>query len=186
MTTLTMPQKYYVLTIDSKGKIPKVLSKSGGIFIIACMLELYNKNIIKIEAKSYIKINKELPEKLNYQRSIYDYIEKKGIIKITALATKYAAPWENHIKILENDIVESLPDNIDADNIVEEIKKACLYDEEVTPETAALCLLLHHAGTLKSYFSEMETPKMLSKIEEFKNMPEYKEFISLKDAVISK
>ncbi|MFA6866346.1 MAG: hypothetical protein WCR54_02390 [Clostridia bacterium] len=183
MNELQLTQNYYVCTIHEKDKFPKGFSKTTGILIIACMIELYQCKIIDLENKNYVKLVNPLPDEQKYLSSIYDYLVKKGKCKIATLVAYFNITMPKYKNIIINEIIQSLPKEVDIDIIIEKIRKEILGDKAVSTDYSILIMLLYHNDVLKSYFSEVENNTLDKKLEEIKKSPEYLEFIRISETI---
>ena len=195
MNNLSITQKYFICSLNEKGKISQVSSEKLVCFVAGALLELKLENCISIEGKN-VTVIRELPCDLNYLKPLYNFINQKGTISLKRLFSTY-----NYLLTDKrlNELIESVGDCLALNGVVEvkekgmfssvkkyipkkqiinmiiaEFRGGILEDGEITDEIITLITLLDKSKILKTYFSKYELKEIKDKIAKITNTPDGK------------
>lgn len=187
----SISQSFLLCVLKEDGTIPK-LSLDENWLIAAGMLDLIFKDTIE-SVDEKIMVKGELPENLYYLKTLYNFFSlsdkssKNAIVEFStkdlgksrsklfrsvarSLAEKNAVKVETKSNFLSDNELY-IPNKIELEKIIEEIRAELLEDGVVTHETIVLSMLLDKSSHLKDYFSKHERDRLNEKIDELRDYP---------------
>lgn len=210
MSNLSYTQEYLLCVLKPKGTIPAISSTQIATCLVAGgLLELLNLQVISIDNKKKITIEKNLDSSANHLEPLYQVIHSKKVMTIQDLATKYAFSTgkllNEYIKALSNTMSENnqvtietggllknktlfIPNENEVLKIIEKIRAEFLEEGVISDETLVLGALLQKSGFMKQYFSQYESKILKDRVNEIKNSLEgnfVKEMVDYIDTLIA-
>ena len=199
---LTLSQIYYLLAVNTKGKVSSFNIEKRMCFVAGGLIQLKLSNCISIENKR-VHIIGELSDKINYLKPLYDYIKEKENVKIDKLATDYLCGFTDKktnelIELIGKSLVELgiateeqtgvlvkskvyVADSETIKTVVNKIKTELMDNEDISEETTVIYMLLEKSKLLKEYFSQFELKEIKEKIKNVINNENYKTIKEIKE-----
>ncbi len=181
MKELSVAQEYFICMLNGKGKIEGLGKDKLICFVAGGLLELQLAGCIAFDNKTIFSIG-ELPEEMDYLKSIYNVISKDESIDMDEFMKAYDYEFnDRQLNELAKDIGDFL-ESIDfvktiksgvfkkkktyfpkreiINKVIDKMRSNMLEPENMTEETAALFILLDRSMCLKEYFSIFERNDM--------------------------
>ncbi|WP_440896409.1 GPP34 family phosphoprotein [Amphibacillus sp. Q70] len=187
----SISQSFLLCVLKEDGTIPK-LSLDENWLIAAGMLDLILHDTIDYVDEK-IQVKGELPRKLSYLKTFYTFLkssDKSAKSVVIEFSTKDLGKYKTKLfKAIAKSLVEVnavkidskanflsssesyIPNKVEVQKIIEEIRAELLEDGPVTQENTVLSMLLNTSSHLKDYFSKHERNKLNEKMEEIRNSP---------------
>ena len=90
MSSLSIAEKYTLLTLNENGKFPAITQNYSAIsLIVAAISDLRFSEAISIDDDKKVKIIGDLPGNLEFLRPIYEYLKDKGSLKPEKILEDY-------------------------------------------------------------------------------------------------
>lgn len=204
MNHLSITQSYMLCALNEKGKLPAMSMEIPTCIVAGSILDLILEKYITIENKKLSAVARP-GENHQYLITIYDYIEKKGTIKLDKLASEYCFTATNKkMNILIHNVGESLaaqncvisqqggvfgnkdifiPNREMVDRVIQHIRAELLEDGDLSDEMIALVSLMNKSGMIKRYFSTYEKDLLKLRLKEIKKSASHKVVSELVDYV---
>lgn len=185
MNDLTVSEKYLIVSLTDRGKLPLLGMEVPSCLVVAGLFDLVFNDIVEIEVKKRLKTVKELPGDLDFLRCLYDMIKENPKLTLDRLVSEYVLTFtgkrlndyfksiavslaEKGRADLEKDGKICFPKEGEKDKIIQEIRAELLEDGVVSKEILLLTALMYKGQQIKKYFSKYEADCLKNRIKEIK------------------
>lgn len=187
MENLSITQEYLICAVNEYGMIPSYSTDKMVCLVVGALLELQLEDAISLEDKK-VRITGELPQGKAYLKPLYDYIQQKGIVRVTKLLEDYNITYtDRRFRELLGAIGESLatmglvevaeagllgnktsytPKKEAISDVIDQVRAELLKGNRVTDDFALLVILMNKSKCLNKYFSKFERKEMKEKLIE--------------------
>lgn len=190
MKNLSVSQKYLICSLNKKGLV-NINYEEPTCFITGCLFDLMFSGNIKIDKENKITVFKALKDENRYLESLYNYLCKKGSVRMCDVISKYVLPtYNNDMKQLFSDVCKSIEiegylnprkktlfnkkerflANKDKQfEVVKQLKNEILLHCEKEEQDLAIIHLLKKANIIDNFFEGIESKLLNKYIEDTKN-----------------
>ena len=208
MLNLSMVEKFVLCVLDSEKK--EKTSFYGGKYpaciIASIFMELLLNEIITLDNKKKIVINKELNIDKEYLKLVYDKIlsgKPRNLKKwieyyvtgFTSKSVKEVVKAAIGALVLNNSLLLEEKKGLFKENVIYNVDKQCLesviqnvrveflQNGTLNKETTILVAIMLQCDLLKKYFSKHEEDKVKERIKEVKKSEEWSDIKSVKEVL---
>lgn len=210
MHDLSYTQEFLLCILKPQGTIPALYSTQISTCLVAGgILELLNLNVISVDEKKKIEVNKDTELKKEYLRPLYQVICNSKKKNVKDIASQYVFGsgklLKEYINSLSSTMIQDnlisietggmfktkiryIPNEDGVIKVIEKIRAEFLEEGFVSNETIILGALLYKSGAIKRYFSQYESDILKNRLNEIKNSEEgyfIKEMVDYIDALIA-
>lgn len=208
MLNLSIVEKFVLCVLDSEKK--EKASFYGGKYpaciIASIFMELLLNQIITLDNKKNIVINKELNMDKEYFKLVYDKISSqkprnlkkwieyyvagftnkpvKEVVKsaIGALELNNSLQLEKKKGFFKENVIYNV-DKQSLESVIQNVRAEFLQNDALTKETTILVAIMLQCDLLKKYFSKHEENKVKERIKEVKKSEEWSDINSVKEVL---
>ncbi|GCF95892.1 hypothetical protein NRIC_37830 [Enterococcus florum] len=201
MKRSTFTEQYFLLTMNRKGKINSLDTRSRVCLVMAALLDLQEADLIELHKKEIQLKQRFLPEELTFLKSVAERLSAYKRPTLDNVANTYAAAaLDREINQLMTDIrIELIQKGVVHADSIHENSSAYLVDERVIEGLVAalsqqlffpndqrlliLLFLLQKTGQLKHYFTAGERKQAKQMLQLLKNSNEAKQTQRMLDQI---
>lgn len=185
MQDLTVTEKYLIVSLTDRGKLPLLGVEVPSCLVVAGLFDMVFEGVVEIGAKKRLKAVKELPDNLSFLRCLYDMIIENPKLTPDKLVSEHMLTFTgkrltNYLKAVAGSLAEKgladlekdgevcFPKDGEKDKIIQEIRAELLEDGVVSKEILLLTALMYKGQQIKKYFSKYEADCLKKRIKEMK------------------
>lgn len=185
MRDLTVTEKYLIVSLTDRGKLPLLGVEVPSCLVVAGLFDMVFDGVVEIGAKKRLKAVKELPDNLSFLRCLYDMIIENPKLTPDKLVSEHMLTFTgkrltNYLKAVAGSLAEKgladlekdgevcFPKDGEKDKIIQEIRAELMEDGVVSKEILLLIALMYKGQQIKKYFSKYEADCLKKRIKEMK------------------
>lgn len=194
MTNLSLTQEFVLCSLTESGKIPSLETEVQVCILAAGLMELLNKECIRLNEKKQLVIIADLPKERVYLQSLYDWLKESKPMTVDKIAEEYTYNLNGKkLRVLTNAVGDALvaagcasfekgkfgkkhyyiPDPDAVDEVLDLIRTQILEKQEPIRKTYMLTSLLEKSHQLKRYFEKYDRKQIvIRKREIYKSFPD--------------
>lgn len=194
MTNLSLTQEYVLCSLTENGKIPSLETEMEVCILAAGLMELLNKECIRLNEKKQLIVIAELPKERAYLQSLYDWLKESKPMTVDKIAEEFSYNLNGKkLRVLTNAVGDALvaagcatfekgkfgkkhyyiPDSDAVDEVIDLIQAQILEKKDPVRKIYMLTSLLEKSHQLKRYFDKYDRKQIvIRKREIYKSFPD--------------
>ena len=111
MKDLTISEKYLIVSLTDRGKLPLLGVEVPSCLVVAGLFDMVFDGVVEIGVKKRLKAVKELPDNLSFLRCLYDMIVEKQKLTPDKLVSEFVLTFTgkrltNYLKAVAGSLAE--------------------------------------------------------------------------------